>query len=48
MARYTLPNLSETGKKLTKRFYGVIGELFENTVFLFIGIALYGFDHPFQ
>jgi len=48
MAKYTLPNLSRQGKRITKRFYSVIGELFENTVFLFIGIALYGFNHPFR
>lgn len=44
MARYALPNLSESGMKLLNKFYHIVAYNFENLVFLFIGIGMVGFD----
>ncbi|KRX04262.1 hypothetical protein PPERSA_11386 [Pseudocohnilembus persalinus] len=44
MARYTMPNVTEQGKAINKRFYHTLAYNFENLVFLFIGIGIISFD----
>ena len=44
MARYALPNMSDTGRKVVNRLYHTMAYNFENLVFLFIGIGVVGFD----
>ncbi|CAD8118443.1 unnamed protein product [Paramecium sonneborni] len=44
MAKYALPNLSESGKELLNKFYHILSYNFENLVFLFIGIGMVGYD----
>ena len=44
MARYALPNITESGKRINKRFYHTLAYNFENLVFLFIGIGIVSFD----
>ncbi|CAD8098143.1 unnamed protein product [Paramecium primaurelia] len=44
MAKYALPNLSESGKELLNKFYHILSYNFENLVFLFIGIGVVGYD----
>lgn len=44
MARYALPNITLTGKKINERFYSTLSHNFENLVFLFIGIGIVSFN----
>ncbi|CAD8124125.1 unnamed protein product [Paramecium sonneborni] len=44
MAKYALPNLSESGNQLLNKFYHILSYNFENLVFLFIGIGMVGYD----
>lgn len=53
MARYAIPNLSKSGRKVLIKFnynksiskiYHSLSFTFENLTFLFIGIGLIGFD----
>ena len=44
MARYALPNITSTGKKINERFYHTLAYNFENLVFLFIGIGIVSFN----
>ena len=46
MARYTIPNTNELSKKEFTKFYEIIAHIFENSVFIFIGIGVIGFDLP--
>ena len=48
MARYALPNLSESGKALLNKFYHLLAYNFENIVFLFIGLGMVGFNLAFK
>lgn len=48
MARYTIPNTNDNSKKEFTKFYEIIAHIFENSVFIFIGIGLLGFDLPWQ
>lgn len=44
MARYAVPNLDSQSIRLTYTFYHSIAYNFENSIFLFIGIGIVGFD----
>jgi len=48
MGRYILPMMKEENGALVKYFYKLVGSTFEEAVFIFIGIALFGFDHEFR
>ncbi|CAD8143106.1 unnamed protein product [Paramecium octaurelia] len=48
MARYTIPNTNELSKKEFTKFYEIIAHIFENSVFIFIGIGVIGFNLPYK
>ena len=48
MAQYALPNLTQQGQKQIKRFYNVVAYNFENLVFVFIGMSLFGYNLQFK
>jgi len=48
MSRYALNNLSEGGRHNTHSFYETLGSMFEDTVFLFMGMAFFTYDLPFR
>ena len=45
---YANPNISEGSKKVLSLGYETIAYTFETIVFLFIGIGLTAFNHPFK
>lgn len=48
MSRYAIPHLSEEAAINFKHFYQILAYIFENTVFLLIGIGLIGFELLWQ
>jgi len=48
MAKYALPNLSEPGKRLTRKLYSTMGTAFENLVFIFMGFGFFTFPISFE
>ena len=44
MDQYSLPNLSLEGQNITKKIYSIISHSFENLVFLFIGLSVFGYE----
>lgn len=46
--KYALPNMSESGKKMTHSIYSAAGSTFENLSFMFIGIGFFSFNHDWQ
>lgn len=45
---YATPNISEESKKISSMTYGTIAYASETLVFLFLGIGLFAFNHPFK
>lgn len=48
MARYTMPHINENAKKEFTHFYEIVAHIFENSVFIMIGIGIVGFDLPWK
>ena len=48
MARYSLPNVTEAGKRVNKRLYHTVAYICENLVFVFIGVGIVAFDLPWK
>ena len=48
LSSFGTPNLQPASKKIIKMIYEVLAYSTETLVFLFLGIGLVVFDHPFQ
>jgi len=48
MTKYALPNLSKTGRVLTKKLYQALSSSAEHLVFIFIGIGFFSFKHHWE
>jgi sodium/hydrogen exchanger 8 len=48
LSYYATPNLSEQGRKVLAMSYETIAFSTETLVFLFLGMGLFAFDHPYQ
>ena len=47
LSYYATPNISPAAKKVIKMGYETIAYSAETVVFLFLGIGLFAFDHPY-
>jgi sodium/hydrogen exchanger 8 len=45
---YANPNIAESSKKILKMIWGTLASIFETMVFLFLGIGLTAFNHPYS
>lgn len=45
---YATPNISEASRKVTKIAVDTIAYVTETMVFLFLGIGMIAFDHPYE
>ena len=45
---YATPNISPAAKKVLKMFYETFAYATETMVFIFLGIGLFAFDHPYD
>jgi len=45
---YATPNISQTSRKIASITYETVAFTAENVVFLFLGIGLFAFDHPYK
>jgi len=48
LSYYATPNLSEEGRKLLSMTYETIAFGFETLVFLFLGMGMFAFNHPYN
>jgi len=48
MDQYCMPNLTLEGQNTIKKIYKIISYNFENLVFLFIGLSVFGYDIQFK
>ena len=48
MSYYATPNISPAAKKVIKMLYETIAYSAETVVFLFLGIGLFAFNHPYK
>jgi len=45
---YAAPNISNSSKKVLKTAYETVAYSAETLVFIFLGIGLFAFDHPYS
>lgn len=45
---YATPNISPAAKKMLKMGYGTFAFATETLVFIFLGVGLFAFDHPYS
>ena len=48
LSYYATPNLSEYGRKVLGMSYETIAFSTETLVFLFLGMGMFAFDHPYE
>lgn len=48
LSYYATPNLSEYGRKVLSMSYETIAFSTETLVFLFLGMGMFAFDHPYE
>jgi sodium/hydrogen exchanger 8 len=48
MAKYTYPNLSESGKETVGHAYETVAHASETLIFVFVGMGLFSFNLPFE
>ena len=48
LAYYATPNISSTSRRVLKTGYETIAYSAETTAFIFLGIGLFAFDHPYE
>lgn len=48
LAHYASPNLNQHSRVIMKTIYSTVSHVSETLVFLFLGISLSAFNHPFK
>jgi len=48
LAYYATPNISSSSRKVLKTSYETVAHAAETIVFIFLGIGLFAFNHPYE
>ena len=48
LSYYATPNISSTSKKVLKMCYETLAYAAETLVFIFLGLGLFAFEHPYK
>lgn len=48
LSYYATPNISSSSRKVLKTSYETVAHAAETIVFIFLGIGLFAFNHPYE